>query len=236
MKTFRNLGIGISAALWAVLGWWVLTHAAALDTVPAKTQASLPAVIGIMADDTTSSTITSTHFVSRVNPVAIAISTHYTLPVTQVVALHKSGYGYGEIVKLYEFALVSGKTATAVQQMRDSGMGWGQISKALNLPRGAGKVTLGTIMRARRKLGDSQQNVGTSPAQTAQNKRVQKRTSNGQSPSVVRKVRPKLVKPKGNGNGSINRGTVSRVKPRVTAPKGVRPAKVVKPAKVKKGR
>ncbi len=207
MKTFRNIGIGIGAALWAVLGWGVLTHAAALDSVPVKTLTATPAAIAIMADDATSSTITSTQSISRVNPVAIAISAHYTLPVTQVVALHNSGYGYGEIVKLFQFALVSGKSVTEVQQMRESGMGWGQISKALNLPRGAGKVSIGTIMRAHKRTPGGQ---------------------GAQKPSADHKVKPKVVKPKGNGN--VNRRTVSRVKSRVTAPKGV------KPARAKKGR
>lgn len=210
-------------------------HAAALDAMPDNTLRAAPATIAIMAKDATSSTITSTHSISRANPVAIAISMHYTLPVTQVVSLHNSGYGYGEIVKLYEFALVSGKTVTEVQQMRDSGMGWGQISNTLNLPRGAGKVTLGTIMRARKKLGNSQQGANATPAQTAQNKRVQKRVpkgQNAQNPSVVRKVKPKTAKPKGTGN----RVVVTRVKLRVTAPKVAKPAKVVKPVKIKKGR
>lgn len=232
MKLLRNIGISCGAALLAVLGWNALTHATALDAGPAKTQTAGPGAFATLAGDAMSSTITSTHSVSRANPVAIAISTHYTLPVTQVVSLHNSGYGYGEIVKLYEFALSSGKTVSEVQQMRDSGMGWGQISKALNLPRGAGKVSLGTIMRAHKKLGNPQQNTGAVPAQTAQNKRVLKRAPNGQNPAVVRKVKPKVVKPKSNGNRSV----VTRVKSRVTAPKAVKPAKVVKPVKVKKGR
>jgi hypothetical protein len=235
MNTLRRFGIASGAALLATLGWSVLTRAAALDTTSARPITNAPLAIAITADDATSSTITSTTSITRANPVAVAISSYYTLPVSQVVALHNSGYGYGEIVKLYQFALVSGKAVSEVQQMRDSGMGWGQISKMLNLPRGVGKVTLGSIMRARKKAGAPDQVSQT--GQPVQSKRLHKRGPNAQSvqnPAAVRKVKPKVVKPKGNGNA--NRVVVKRIKPRVTAPKRVNKVTAVKPVKAKRGR
>jgi hypothetical protein len=42
-----------------------------------------------------------------------------------VTALHDSGWGYGDIEKLYEMAKASGKSVTNIEAMRASGKGWG---------------------------------------------------------------------------------------------------------------
>jgi hypothetical protein len=89
-------------------------------------------------------TVTSTHAIK----VAISIADFFSVPVTSVVQLHGSGWGYGEIFKLYELARLSGKSPDEIQAMRAYGLGWGQIAKALNVKLGGrgDHVTLGGVI------------------------------------------------------------------------------------------
>lgn len=172
-----------------------------------QTHAAGPAHDLALSSGEMTATITSTLTVSGTsgNPVAIAISTHYTVPVAQIDALHDSGWGYGNIVKLHEYALASGKSVSEVQALRESGMGWGQIAKTLNLPKGAKTANLGSIMRKNAKA------VAPAPAQaTAPRKAVKIKKS------TVQRTQKKTV---------VRKTTKSRV---TIAPRKAAPAKKVK--------
>ncbi|HEY3343163.1 MAG TPA: hypothetical protein VGK81_14140, partial [Anaerolineae bacterium] len=67
------------------------------------------------------------------NKVALDIASYFSTSITSVEQLHETGWGYGEIYKLYSYAEKTDKTVAEIQAMRDSGMGWGQIASALNL-------------------------------------------------------------------------------------------------------
>jgi hypothetical protein len=83
---------------------------------------------------------------SFTHPVALAISKFFSVSVTytQVMSMHQSGLGFGEIARAYMMAQSSGKTVDELLAMRESGMGWGQIMKELSFKPG-GK-NLGAIM------------------------------------------------------------------------------------------
>lgn len=91
-----------------------------------------------------SGTMTSTKSFTQSNKVALAISMQFSVPLTSVVDLHSSGWGYGEIYKLYEFAQLTGKTPGEIQAMRTSGLGWGQIAQELGIKVNGGKVISGS--------------------------------------------------------------------------------------------
>jgi hypothetical protein len=137
---FFQVAIAAAAATIGALMLTTPTHAAA----PRPEQASL--------NQATHSTISDTRTISGsvVSPVAVAIADHYTVPVASIVTLHESGVGYGNIVKLHEYAQASGKTVEEIQAMRESGMGWGKIRKDLALPKDAAKTSLGDIRRGKK--------------------------------------------------------------------------------------
>jgi hypothetical protein len=83
------------------------------------------------------------------NKVALDIASYFSSSITSVVQLHESGWGYGEIYKLYSYAKQTGKTIAEIQAMRDSGMGWGQIASALNLTPGNAGDNLGGVVSGR---------------------------------------------------------------------------------------
>ena len=86
---------------------------------------------------------------SNENKVAIDIANFYSVPVTSVLQLHLTGWGFGEIQKLFSYAIRSGKTISEVETLRDSGMGWGNIAKALGLKPGNEGDNLGGIISGR---------------------------------------------------------------------------------------
>ncbi len=102
----------------------------------------------------TTGTISSTITMTGSNKIATAISNFFsgTISVTQVISLHHSGWGYGEIFKLYLLAQLSGKTPAEIQAMRDGEdhkMGWGVITKALGLSPGNKGNNLGAAVSGR---------------------------------------------------------------------------------------
>jgi hypothetical protein len=116
--------------------------AVAAGAVMAAPHASEQATGGLTAilTDTITPTLTFTH------PVALAISDFFGIPYTEVMSLHQSGLGFGEIARVYMIAKYSNGQVTPDQvlQMRESGEGWGQIMKQLGFhPGGKG---LGAIM------------------------------------------------------------------------------------------
>ncbi len=72
-----------------------------------------------------------------------------TLTISDVTTLHDSGWGFGEIVKMYYLCVATGKTPAEIEAMRASGMGWGEISKALGQSPGNKGKNLGAIMPGR---------------------------------------------------------------------------------------
>jgi hypothetical protein len=159
------------------------------------------------------------------NPAALAISQYYTVPLDEIEALRSlgSGWGYGNIVKVYAFAQAAGISPTLVIQMRASGMGWGQIAKELNLPRGAGNMNLGRIMKAVR-TGQSADAPQTGEQTASQIRKPAKRTRVKPAPKA--KPAPKKAKVK-------KPAPVKRVRPPKQRPQP--PAQRVKPPK-RKGR
>ena len=113
------------------------------------------------------STITSTLNLTGTDKIAEAITQYFsgtlttTVTVSDVVELHNSGWGFGEIFKLYLLAQESGKTVDQIKALRDSGMGWGEIAKSLDLsPGNKGK-----------NLGAAVSGHGTGETQTTNSKR-----------------------------------------------------------------
>ncbi len=72
-----------------------------------------------------------------------------TVTATQVISMHNSGWGFGEIFKMYLLVEKYGKNADDIQAMRQSGMGWGQIMKDMDLPPGNKGANLGAAVSGR---------------------------------------------------------------------------------------
>jgi hypothetical protein len=100
--------------------------------------------------------LTDTHTLTSTQPVALAIADAFGVPVSEVLALHADGLGFGEIARAYFLARelaadadpTNDLTAAQILAMHQSGQGWGQIVAALGLPRGNSHRNLGLIMRA----------------------------------------------------------------------------------------
>jgi hypothetical protein len=117
--------------------------------------------------DTVTSTITSTLPVSVPTKIPNAISNYFSgtqtvilsgtqtitgtfsVAASDVISLHLSGMGFGEIFKMYQLALLSGKTPDEILALRESGLGWGVISKQLQLPPGNKGNNLGAAVSGR---------------------------------------------------------------------------------------
>ncbi len=109
--------------------------------------------------DTVTSTITSTLPISVPTKIPNAISTYFSgtqtvsgtfsVSASDVISLHLSGMGFGEIFKVYQLALLSGKTSDEILALRESGLGWGVISKQLQLPPGNKGNNLGAAVSGR---------------------------------------------------------------------------------------
>jgi hypothetical protein len=144
---------------------------------------------------------------SNSNKVALDISDYFSVSITSVVQLHDSGWGFGEIYKLYSYADKTGKTPAEIQAMRDSGMGWGEIAKALDLAPGNAGDNLGGVMSGRNVTTDTQtiKQKSTIHTETHQNNGSQNKggRDNGNHNSGNG----------GNGNGGGNGGGKSGKKP-----------------------
>jgi hypothetical protein len=94
-----------------------------------------------------STPITATNTLTGSLKIATAIADHFQAPVSDITQLHDSGWGYGEIFKLYDYAQASGQSVADIEAMRAAGQGWGEIAKALNLPPGNQGDNLGSVVR-----------------------------------------------------------------------------------------
>jgi len=107
--------------------------------------------------------LTSTQTMTSTHPVALAIADAFGVPVSEVIALHADGLGFGEIARAYFLARelaadadpTNDLTAAQILAMHQSGQGWGQIVATLGLPRGNSHRNLGLIMRAHKALEET---------------------------------------------------------------------------------
>jgi hypothetical protein len=93
--------------------------------------------------------ITPTVTITHTQPVASVIALYFKVPYAQVLALHDSGLGYGEIARVFmTVRALSGRlTLEGVLARRESGLGWGEIAKQYGVrPGGNG---LGTVKSGR---------------------------------------------------------------------------------------
>ncbi|MBI5032791.1 MAG: hypothetical protein HZB51_19880 [Chloroflexi bacterium] len=93
-------------------------------------------------------TVTATTPITEANKVAAAIAKEFDVPVDDILKLHTEGWGYGEIVRLYEIAKASGKSVEEIEEMRKH-MGWGQIEHELNVKITGPDSNLGGIVSGR---------------------------------------------------------------------------------------
>ncbi len=85
--------------------------------------------------------------------VATAIADKFGVAVSEVVTLHDSGWGFGEIEKLYAMAQESGQPVATIKSMRASGKGWGEIAQALDVSVSGPSINLGAIVSGQGTLG-----------------------------------------------------------------------------------
>ncbi len=139
---------------------------------------------------TTTSTVSSTVPVAGPNKIAGAITSYFssTAVIEEVLSMHASGMGFGEIFRLYQLALLSGETTDDIHAMRESGMGWGEIAHNLGVPPGNKGANLGAAVSGRSETGGGKpENPGNS-------------NGNGNKPSVTTG---------GNSNGEGNQPSVN---------------------------
>ncbi len=160
---------------------------------PAQEQ-GLPAGQAMTQPSNVSGTVTSTNSLSASLKVANAIAKYFSVPVSDVVALHNSGWGYGEIFKLYQLAKDSGKTVDEIKAMRESGMGWGVIEHTLGLPPGNHGKNLGGAVSGRNVTDTVTTTVGTKPPG--------KGNGNGNKDNSDKGKPDDKGKPNENGNGN----------------------------------
>ncbi len=116
----------------------------------ANSQPSLTTNTTTNANENSSTSVGSTQTnataQTQSNKVAADIAAAYHVSVSEVIKLHESGWGYGEINILYALAKTSGRSVTEIKAMRDSGLGWGVIAAKLNLNLGHVRPHLGEIV------------------------------------------------------------------------------------------
>ena len=97
---------------------------------------------------TTTATVTATTTITEENKVAKAIAKEFNVSDDKILKLHMEGWGFGEIVRLYEIAKASGKSVDEIMEMRKH-EGWGQIEHDLNVKITGPSSNLGAILSGR---------------------------------------------------------------------------------------
>lgn len=161
------------------------------NLVNSNSDGNSPAFLGLMVENGVSGTITSTNTLTGGLKVASVIAKYFGVPISDVLKLKDGGMGYGEIFKLYEIHLESGKTISDIMALRNSGMGWGQINHQLGLDPGNHGKNLGSAVS-----GHVTQSVTTTLTTTIQ-------LNNGQGKGNQDGNTGKPTD-KGNGNGNNN--------------------------------
>jgi hypothetical protein len=140
MRPERWIGVALMTVAFTVIAVGVVMAA------PGTSEQAFGDLNQAVVNSTLSTTmITPTS--SFTHPVGLAISQFFSVTYTQVMSMHQSGLGFGEIARVYMLAQSSGKTPAEVLAMRESGMGWGQIMKELGFKPGGNN--LGAIMSGR---------------------------------------------------------------------------------------
>jgi len=191
----RFLMTSLTAGMSALGVSLLIAAGAAFASAPAVAPAQATA---IPLNPAMTSPLTRTTYITAPR-VAVAISNYFTVPVSQVVTLHNTGWGYGEIFKLYQLSLVSGRTISEVRSLRDSGMGWGNIAKQLNVSPGNAGFNLGAAMSERQVLARTTQLPGATNTYTAQPQATQQ-------PRPPKKNNPGRGNNNGNGQNNLGQG------------------------------
>jgi len=148
MTMSKRVFVGVAAFTGALTLSAALAITAAASTGQrSPAQAIVSGATTVAATATPSGAITATIGVTG-GKIDIAIATHYSIPVTSVIQLRADGWGYGNIVRLYEIARMAGAPVTQVQALRDAGMGWGNIAKEYSLRVGKLNANLGVVLKA----------------------------------------------------------------------------------------
>lgn len=125
-------------------------------TLEMRKQGSANARLGTETDISLS--VTSTLRITSPVKAAISIARYFSVPVTSVMELHVSGWGFGGIFKLYNYAKLSGQSVESIQAMREvEQMGWGQIAKTFGLHPGNKGNNLGGIISGRNVVSGTSQ-------------------------------------------------------------------------------
>lgn len=83
--------------------------------------------------------------------VAGALARFYGVSTEGINAWHSRGFGYGEIVRGYTLARMSGKSPKEIFPMKSSGMGWDKIEQALCGSTGHFVPSVGEVVSGRAK-------------------------------------------------------------------------------------
>ena len=67
------------------------------------------------------------------HPVANALATEFDVEVSEIIALHCAGNGFGNIARVYLLAEASNTPVADILAMRADGMGWGHIARELGV-------------------------------------------------------------------------------------------------------
>lgn len=153
------MGLGLASAAsepsLSVAGTYLLNEATTVSHLPvlAPRQNAPGASVSLLVTGTVTGTVplTNTGVLTPALKVVTAITDFFsgTVTATNVISMHNSGWGFGEIFKLYSYAQQSGKTPEEIEAMREDGMGWGQISKELGLAPGNKGMNLGGAVSGR---------------------------------------------------------------------------------------
>ena len=119
---------------------------------PSNANASTQTSVNATVNTTTTTSANSNENADNSLKVATDIANEFGVAVSDVTALRNSGWGYGEIVKLYEMAKQSGKSVADIEAMRASGKGWGEIAALLNTSVSGPGINLGAIISGRGTL------------------------------------------------------------------------------------
>lgn len=147
---------------------------------------------------TTTSTLTPTVPMTGPLKVATAITSYFssTALLEEVLSMHASGMGFGEIFRLFQLAALSGKGTDDILAMRESGMGWGEIAQKLGVPPGNKGNNLGAAVSGRTETG------GGKPEGVGNGKPESPGNGNGNGKGN----QPSVTGGNGKGNSGENRG------------------------------
>lgn len=108
-----------------------------------------------LTEASVSAAISGTVPVTGGNMIAGCLAAFFEVPVSDVLALHSEGYGWGELAIVYALAQESGWDVDDILAMKSSGIGWGEIAQFLGLPPSNRDRNLGRIVSGRVVASDT---------------------------------------------------------------------------------